>query len=256
MVNRILNAIGVVAFLGVLFVAQGDRAQGQGKGKGGGGPQQPQTAKGSSPIDLTGYWVSVVTEDWRYRMVMPTKGDFQGIGMTPEGRKLADAFDPAKPTGDACASYGAPAVLRIPGRLHLTWQDDTTLKMETDAGKQTRLFHFGNWQAPAGPATRQGNTKAAWERGGGRGAANGWMTATTDNLMAGLLRKNGVPYSDATTLTEHYDLIKMPNGDPLLVVTVITTDAKYLRAPLIITTHFRKEATEAKWHPSECSSTW
>ena len=39
---------------------------------------------------------------------------------------------------------------RLPGRLHITWQDEQTLRMDTDAGKQTRMFHFGNWTAPAG----------------------------------------------------------------------------------------------------------
>jgi hypothetical protein len=246
-----------VAFLGVLSSQVGLQAQGQGKGKGG-GKQAPQTPRATASIDLTGYWVSVVTEDWRYRMVMPTKGGYQGIGMTPEARQLADAFDPANPTGAACAAYGAPALLRIPGRLHITWEDDSTLKLETDAGKQIRYFHFGDWKAPPGAATLQGNTTAEWGRSGGRGggASNGWMNASTTNLTAGLLRKNGIPYSNEEKLTEHFDLIKLPNGDPLLVVTVITDDPKYLRQPLIITSHFRKEASEAKWNPSDCSSTW
>ena len=29
------------------------------------------TARADAPIDLTGYWVSVVTQDWRWRMVTP-----------------------------------------------------------------------------------------------------------------------------------------------------------------------------------------
>src|ERR1700733_9046977 len=111
---------------------------------GGGRAAPPQTPKAAAPIDLTGYWVSIVTEDWRYRMVTPAPGDYQGVPMTPAALKIADAWDPAKEAAspDQCKSYGAPALLRIPERLHVVWQDDQTLRMDSDAGKQTRVFHF------------------------------------------------------------------------------------------------------------------
>jgi hypothetical protein len=229
-------------------------AQGRGRG---GAPAPPQTAKVAAPFDLTGNWVSVVTEDWRYRMVTPAKGDYQGVPITPDARKIADAWDPAKEeaSGELCKSYGAPAILRVPGRVRLTWQDDQTLRMDTDAGKQTRIFHFGGWKAPAGPHTIQGDSVAEWE-GGGRGATDGAMKVTTTNLKAGFLRKNGVPYSESTTVAEYYELIKMPDGSPLMVVTISTTDPMYLRQPFVITSQFKKEPTDAKWHPTECSATW
>jgi hypothetical protein len=231
-------------------------AQGRG-GRGGAGAAPPQTPKASAHIDVTGYWVSVVTEDWRYRMVTPAKGDYQGVPMTPDARKIADAWDPAKEEapGDLCKSYGAPALLRVPGRLHVTWQDDQTLRMDSDAGKQTRVLHFGNWKAPAGPHTIQGDSAAEWE-GGGRGSTDGTLKVTTTNLKAGFLRKNGVPYSENATLTEYYELIAQPDGSPLMVVTIVTTDPAYLRVPFVISSQFKKEATDAKWKPTECSATW
>jgi hypothetical protein len=191
-------------------------------------------------------------------MVTPAKGDYQGVPMTPEARKIADAWDPAKEeaSGELCKSYGAPAILRVPGRLHIAWQDDQTLRMDTDAGKQTRTLHFGAWKAPAGaPHSIQGDSLAVWE-GGGRGATDGAMKVTTTNLKAGFLRKNGVPYSENTTVTEYYELIAMPDGSPLLVVTISTTDPMYLRQPFVITSQFKKEPSDAKWHPTECSATW
>ena len=144
----------------------------QAQGGGRGGP--PPTAKAAAPIDLTGYWVSIVNEDWRFRMVTPSLGDYQGVPMTAEARKVADAWDPAKDeaAGEQCKSFGAPALLRVPEHLHITWQDDRTLRVDTDAGTQTRLFHFGDWKAPAGPSTLQGDSVASWEvRAGGRGEA-------------------------------------------------------------------------------------
>ncbi len=230
----------------------------QGRGGRGGAAAPPQTAKAAAPIDLTGYWVSIVDEDWRYRMVTPTRGDYQGVPMTPDARKIADAWDPAKEeaSGELCKSYGAPAILRVPGRLHITWQDDQTLRMDTDAGKQTRIFHFGNWQPAAGAAhTIQGDSAAVWE-GGGRGATDGSLKVTTTNLKAGFLRKNGVPYSDNASLTEYYEIVTQPDGSPLLLVTISTTDPMYLRQPFVISSHFKKEPNDAKWKPSDCSATW
>ena len=225
--------------------------------QGRGGRPAAADAKAAAPIDLTGYWVSVVTEDWRYRMVTPAKGDYQGVPMTPAARKIADAWDPAKEeaSGELCKSYGAPAILRVPGRLHITWQDDQTLKMDTDAGKQTRTLHFGTWKAPAGPHTIQGDSVAEWE-GGGRGATDGSMKVTTTNLKAGFLRKNGVPYSENASLTEYFELVTQPDGTPLLVVTISTTDPEYLRQPFVITSQFKKEPSDAKWKPTACSATW
>jgi hypothetical protein len=226
-------------------------------------PAPPQTPKEKSPIDLTGHWVSVVTEDWRYRMVTPTKGDYQGVPMNPEARKVAEAWNPEadQAAGLACKSYGAPAILRAPGRIRFTWQDDKTLKMDTDAGTQTRLFRF---EAPPGkkaPPSWQGDSLAKWEAlsAGTQGAVappSGWLKVTTSNLKAGYLRKNGVPYSDAATLTEYFDVGALPNGDRVLVVTAVVEDPKYLTQPFIVSTQFKKQADAAGWDPSPCSSVW
>ena len=131
--------------------------------RGGGAPQPPRAPRAAAPIDLTGYWVSIVTQDWRFRMVTPRKGDYQGVQLTAEAAKIADAWDPARDeaAGEQCKSYGGPAIMSVPGRLHITWQDDNTLRVETDAGQQTRLLRFGNAPAPAdAPRTWQGVSQA------------------------------------------------------------------------------------------------
>jgi len=239
----------------------------QNPGGGRGGP--PPAAKAIAPIDLTGYWVSIVDEDWRFRMVVPPPGDYMGVPMTAEAGKVADAWDPAKDeaSGDRCKAFGAPSILRQPGHLHFTWQDDQTLRMDIDAGTQTRMFHFGDWKAPAGPPSLQGDSVAAWEvTGGGRGSAGpdpnappqgkGTLKVTTSHLKAGYLRKNGVPYSENAALTEYYDMFKERNGDVMLVVTTVTVDPRYLREPFIITSHFKKQDSAAGWTPSACTTKW
>lgn len=138
-------------------------------------PAAPPTAQATAAIDLTGTWVSVVTEDWRWRMVTPPKGDYSSVPINAEGRKVGDTWDPAKDTaaGLACKSYGAAGLMRVPGRVTISWQDNNTLKMDYDAGTQTRLLHFGDSTPPAGAdAGWQGYSAAVWEpAGGARGGA-------------------------------------------------------------------------------------
>src|SRR5213593_3698798 len=228
--------------------ARGGGAAGAGAtGQRGEAPQSPQTPRAMAPIDLTGYWVSIVTEDWRFRMVTPPKGDFASVPLNQEGIRVGNQWDPAKDeaAGEQCKSYGAPAIMRVPGRVHITWESDTTLKIETDAGQQTRLFHFGEFQPPSGAATWQGNSVASWEvAGGGRGRggtpAGGSLKVVTTGIRAGYLRKNGYPYSDKTTVTEYYDRTNETNGDSWLVVTTIVNDSVYLAQEFITSTHFKK----------------
>ena len=226
-----------------------------------GAPPPAPTAKASALLDLTGYWVAIVNEDWRYRMVTPAKGDYRGVPITLEALKIVNAWDPAadEAAGNQCKSYGAAAILRVPGRIHITWQDDNTLRLDTDAGTQTRLFQFGTVPAPAKP-TWQGHSVARWERPGGRGnpaaPRTGSLTVVTTNMLSGYLRKNGVPYSENARVSEYFDVSPLPNGGQLLVVTTVVDDPRYLTQPFIVSSHFKKEADGSKWDQTPCSSTW
>jgi hypothetical protein len=227
----------------------------------------PKSARESAPVDLTGYWVSPVMEDYRWRMVTPLKGDAASIPINAEARKVVDAWDPSKDeaAGLQCKAYGAPAIMRVPGRLHITWQDDNTLKIETDAGTQTRLFHFGG-QTPRGEAGWQGYSAARWEApvggAGGiplglaprAGARSRSLQVTTTNLRPGYLRKNGVPYSASATVTEYYDRFREPTGDEWFTVTTIVNDPVYLAIPFVTTTDFRKEPDGSRFRPEPCSA--
>jgi hypothetical protein len=208
---------------------------------------------------MTGYWVSVVTEDWRYRMVTPPKGAFGGIPLSAAARTAANAWDPAKDeaAGQQCKSYGAAAIMRVPGRFHITWDNPTTLKIEADSGTQTRLFHFGNTPAPADtPASWQGYSVAEWEpfAGAARGTRAGDLKVTTTHMLPGYLRKNGVPYSENAVLTEWFDRITAENGDTWIVVTTQVMDPMYLSMPFVTTTHFEKQTDASGFSPSACEA--
>jgi len=255
-------AVGAWLLIGSapMAVAQGRAGQTAGAAT----PAAPPTAKAATPIDLTGYWVSVITEDWRWRMVTPAKGEYASVPMTAEAKKMADAWNPEKDeaSGEACRSYGAAALMRVPGRVRITWRDDNTLKIETDAGSQTRLFHFGNWHPALGrKPTWQGDSVAEWETVAGRGAdgprpAFGDLKVVTTNMRPGYLRKNGVPYSANAVLTEYWDLYKEKNGEQWLVITTYVDDPVYLQQTYITSPNFLREPNGSKWDPTPCSAKW
>jgi hypothetical protein len=181
--NRSLFCV-VATLLFFAGSAYGQARGGRGGAGGGPGGAVPPSAQVAATNDLTGYWVRVVTEDWRWLMVVPPKGNADSIPINPAGRSILDAWDPAKDEaeGNQCKGYGAGAISRIPTSAHVTWQDANTLKWETDQGMQTRLFRFGPEAATAesnsAPKTWQGLSVATWEptaggAGGGGGAFGG-----------------------------------------------------------------------------------
>jgi hypothetical protein len=251
--TRLTTFAAPVLVVGLLCV--GVSAQGQGGGA------APQTAQAAAAFDITGYWVAVITQDWRLRMVMPPKGDYMGFPMTAESKRVADAWDPAKDeaAGEQCKGYGAPGLMRLPTRLHVTWQDANTLRMDADFGTQTREFHFGEWRSPGRAPSWQGDSVATWAPRRVLAApsspkARGLKVVTT-NLRPGYLRRNGVPYGAQATLTEYFDAFPEPDGD-MMIVTTIVEDPVYLYNPLIVASHFKKEPNGAKWDPTPCSARW
>jgi hypothetical protein len=208
-------------------------------------PRTPPAARQAAPIDLTGYWVAVVTEDWKYRMIHANKGDYSGLPLNAAARKSAGAWDPAKDPapGEDCRNFGAANLMRQPGRVHITWQDDQTLKVESDAGAQTRLLSFMQSQSSGGGW--QGVSLASWERPES-------LKIVTNRLRPGFLRSNGVPYSANTTLTEYFDVVDFADGNLYLVVSTTVEDPVNLTAPYLTSVHFKKQADGAGWNPGSC----
>ena len=245
--------------LAILLIGSVTVVHGQGRGGGGRGAQPPKSPKESAPIDLTGYWAAVVTTDWRWRMTVPPKGDYQGIPVNAEARKLGDAWDPAKDeaAGEQCRSYGAPNIMRVPERIHITWTDDKTLKLETDAGQQTRVFSFG--AAPGQGSDWQGISLASWDAvsfGNGlvsRDVPSGALKVVTTKFKPGYLQKNGVPYSANAVLTEYFDVIKDSSGD-YLVDSITFDDPTYLTSKYETAVNFKKQPDAAGWNPAPCTS--
>jgi hypothetical protein len=243
-----------------LWVAPGVEAQRGGRGV---APGPAPTPKAAAPIDITGYWVSLVTDDWRWRMVTPPKGDYLYLPLNPAGRQAADAWDPAKDeaAGEQCKGYGAPSIMHLPGRLHITWDNDSTLKLDVDAGTQTRVFHFGAAQSQAVEPSWQGYSTAQWEADGagrrGRAPAaparHGSLKTVTTRLRPGYFRKNGIPYSASAVLTEYFTTLT-DGGVDYLVVTNFLDDPQYLAQPYVRSVQFKRQPDAKGWNPTACSA--
>jgi hypothetical protein len=243
---------------------------GQGRGAGPGGPAPAAPARTTAPVDLTGYWVSIVTEDWIERMAPDSppsgvgrggRGQFDptggaGVALAPDAAAAAKA--------EPCRAYGAAGSLRVPGRLNISWADDNTLKIEMDAGTQTRLLHFA--QTPPPPQrTLQGHSIATWDiggrggRGGGGGGGRGGAAApaapawgslrvVTTNTTGGYLLSSRASYSPNTVLTEHFTK-HTSFGVEYFTVTAIVEDGPLTR---ISSSTFKKEPNGSKFAPTGC----
>ena len=240
-------------------------AQGRG-GRAAGAAQPAATPRAIAPLDVTGYWVSIVSEDWRWRMGVGQKGDFGYLPLNAEGRRVGNLWDPKQDeaAGNQCKAYGAVGIMRMPGRLHITWDNDATLKVDADNGTQTRMLNFagvGGGGAPQGfQPTWQGYSVAQWEFRGGRGGRQaagtpraGELKVVTTNMKSGYYYKHGVPYSENAVLTEYFTRLSEPNGDEYLAVTTMVDDSRYLAQTFVRTVQFRREPNGAKWNPAPCA---
>lgn len=252
--SRLLLPAAVI----IVLVACGSVMDAQ---RGGRGAPAPPTPRAAAPFDLTGQWVSLITEDWRHRQFTPPKGDYGSIPLSPAGRKIADNWDPARDVaaGEQCKAYGAAGLLRLPTRMRISWQDDSTLKLETDAGTQTRILRFGPSQGVGGEW--QGLSLASWDypraafagRGGGP-APGGSLKVITTKMRPGYLQRNGVPYGANAVLTEYFDRFDVPGGDALVVITTEVVDSEHLATPYWTSQQFKRESDTSRWTPTPCAT--
>jgi hypothetical protein len=149
--------------------------------------------------------------------------------------------------------------MRLPTRVRFSWQDDASLKLETDAGTQTRLFKFGPPLGDGGDW--QGLSTASWDypqpalAGRGFGAApGGSLKVITTKMKPGYLSRNGVPYSGNAVMTEFFDRFDVPGGDSLLVVTSEIVDPEYLATPYWTSQQFKRETDASRWRPTPCGA--
>ena len=241
-------------------------------------------AEQAAPFDLTGYWVSIVTEDWRWRMLTPPRGDVTSVPLNAQGIKVANNWNPAE--DGSCKAYGMAGLMRMPTDLHISWTTPNILRIETDWGEQTRLLYFAPGDIPQRGPSLQGRSLAVWEqpiplaigaapRGAGaldldgnpviaRGGQNvgpprrpdpeaaGDLKVVTNNLMPAWLRRNGVPYGAQTTVTEYYKTFDDQLGREWFDVFTIVNDPEYLSAAFVTSSDYRQLQDDSSWSPHPC----
>jgi len=243
-----LVALALAVAAGVLVAAQGPRPD-------------TRSPRESALIDITGQWVSVITEDWRWRMVTPPKGDTSSVPLNAAGRKAAEAWDlnADRGRGALCKAFGPPGLIRQPGRVRIRWETADTLVLDFDAGMQVRRFRFGT-PPPAGARSLQGDSAARWFRqpqnrgifAQGAPTPGGSLAVVTTNLQAGYLRPNGVPYSDRAVVKEFLDSFTLADDGTWLIVTTVVSDPAFLTQEFVISSQFKKETDLSRWHPRPC----
>lgn len=232
-----------------------------------GGRGGAPAAQAAAPVDLTGYWVSIVTEDWIERMSPESPpsgavGAGRGGGRGGGGRGGGRGGTPIT-SSDPCVAYAAGGSMRVPTRLNITWVDGNTLKIDMDAGSQTRTLHFNPTQPPPTDRSLQGYSVATWDTGGGRGRGGGgrggrggapagptWgsLNVVTTNMTAGYLLTSRAYYSENAVLTEHFTR-HADFGEEYFTVTAIVTDGGQQG---ITSSTFKKEPDGSKFNPRGC----
>ena len=269
-----------VMLAGLLAISDAAMAQRRPRSNAPPGPVPP--AEQAAPIDLSGYWVSIVTEDWRWRMLTPPKGDYTSVPLNPAGIKVANMWNPSE--DGSCKAYGMAGLMRMPTDLHITWTTPEILQIETDWGEQTRRLYFKRSDMPQTGPTLQGSSLAVWERpiplaigaargpidvngypippragprargGAGAQAVGGDLKVVTDNLTPAWLRRNGVPYGAKTAVTEYYQTFTDPLDRQWFDVFTIVSDPQYLQAPFVTSSDYRRLPDASSWSPHPCKA--
>ena len=195
------------------------------------------SAPASAQVDLSGNWNTRQHEDQPDRGPGVGLGDYAGMPITDAGRQWAESWDASRLTNyeQQCRVHAVHYIYRGPLNVRI-WeekdpktQDVIAIKHYISTYEQTRtIWMDGRPHPPAwAPHTWMGFSTGRWE--GDR------LIVETTHIKQGWHRRNGVPASDQTTLTEYF----IRHGNYFTHVQVIK-DPVYLSEPMIKTVHFEQ----------------
>ena len=188
----------------------------------------------SAQFDITGSYNAIFHEDQPERIPGPSLGDYLGLPINDSARAFADAWDASRLTvpEHQCRAHSSPYILRGPLNMRIWDERDP----ET---QQVVAFHIdiSNFQqrrtvwmdGRAHPSRFAEHTWMGFSTGRWEGET---LVVTTTHIKQMWHRRNGLPQSDQTTLTERFSL----HGSVLTHVTY-TDDPVYLTEPLVKTTN-------------------
>ena len=163
-------------------------------------------APGAAEVDLSGEYRSIRHEDVPDRGPGVGYGDYTGIPLTDAARQYAESWDAAQLSmpQQQCRVHTVTYNMRGPLNLRI-WeekdprtQDVVAIKLYISTYEQTRtIWMDGRPHPPAhAPHTWMGFSTGRW--------AGDRLVVETTHIKQGWHRRNGVPQSDQTTLTEHF----------------------------------------------------
>jgi hypothetical protein len=206
----------------------------------------PATAGREWPIDLEGVWAPLIHEDATLRGPGPAKGDYAGLPINAEARRVADAWDPGEQLDDEnqCRSHTAVYMMRSPFKFEII-HSDNMLVLTSESFEQVRTVYLdGREHHPKeSPKTRMGDSIGWWE--------GDTLVVETTNMERGYIERNGVPHSEDAVLTEYFTRQSGSFGDLLTIVQVVE-DPQYLSQALVRSISFRR-VPEGKLEPYPCT---
>ena len=199
----------------------------------------------AAEADLSGFWGPRVHEDHKYRWEGPEHGEYDGLPLTAEAYAIADAWDPMEyyRPENQCSPMGITMILRIPGNVHISYEDENTLRIDSEIFGMTRRVYLDARPREDGPLTWGGHSLGEWE-------ADTLKVVTTHMLPGtghGGLRRNGVPTSADMVMTEYF----LRHDDYLSTIQIVD-DPQYLLEPLIRSVTFRQLPDVAELGPWDC----
>jgi hypothetical protein len=185
---------------------------------------------------LNGDWAGVFHEDQPERIPGPELGDFLGLPINESARRFAETWDASRLTlpEHQCRAHAVPYINRGPVLIRISeekdplTQDTVAIKLFMSTYAQARTIYLDRRPHPpaVAPHTWMGFSTGEW--------LGQVLKVTTTHIKQGWHRRNGVPQSARTTLTEFF----YRHGNVLTHVTY-TEDPVYLTEPLVKTTTHR-----------------
>ncbi len=192
-------------------------------------------------IDFSGYWTGNMQEDGEERGAGPALVDYGGVPVNQAGRLWALSYDPSRLTSryHQCDGYVAPYSMRAIGNTRVWEERDPHLQTLIAIHWYSQTFegHRVFWMdGRPHPPAYAAHTYMGFSTGTFVGNA---LRVETTHLKQGWLRRNGLPESDQTTLTEFF----VRHGDHITYTSVIK-DPVFLSEPLTKTTDFYRQPSD------------
>lgn len=196
----------------------------------------PATAQ----VEMAGSWNGLMHEDQPERAPGPSLGDYLGLPINDNARAFAESWDASRLTvpEHQCRAHAVPYIYRGPLLLRIWDERDPQTQELIAIHHRIRNFQQERtiWMdGRPHPSERAAHSWMGFSTGRWEGST---LVVRTTHIKQMWHRRNGLPQSDKTVLTERFTR----HGDVLTQV-VITEDPVYLSEPLVKTTNMRLSPT-------------